>query len=68
MKFPNRPAAMPSGTSGAMKSATSKNVRPRVRANHHIATSTPISPPWNDMPPCQTMNTDRGFASRRSKS
>src|SRR6266498_825899 len=53
MKFPSRPAASPSGHSGATKSVTSSQRLPRRRANSHNAISTPRKPPWKLMPPGQ---------------
>ena len=60
MKLPSRPAASPSGTSGATKSVTSSQRLWRARANSQSATSTPRKPPWKLMPPCQTANISSG--------
>ena len=54
MKLPSRPAASPSGTSGAMKSIVviqRSFLRPQKSA---IASSTPRKPPWKLMPPAHT--------------
>jgi len=54
---------------GATKSSMSPSARssPWLRANHHIPTITPSSPPWNDMPPSQCGTSHSGSASRWSK-
>ena len=62
MKLPRRPAASPSGTSGATKSVTSSQRLSRRRANNHSASSTPRKPPWKLMPPCQTARISSGCA------
>ena len=53
MKLPMRPQNRPCGTSGAMKSETSRKDFLRVRAKYQKAQSTPSRPPWKDMPPFQ---------------
>ena len=63
MKLPSRPSPRPGAIQGAMKSATAITGRPILRANSTSATMTPMSPPWKDMPPSQTLNTDNGFSS-----
>ena len=45
MKLPMRPAARPSGTSGAMKSVMSSHDRCHLREHKPIATRTPRKPP-----------------------
>jgi hypothetical protein len=36
-------------------------LRPALRAQSAIAISTPMKPPWYDMPPCQTMKISSGL-------
>jgi len=62
MKLPMRPAPSPIGTSGAMKSISSKKLLPLRLPNHQVASITPISPPWKDMPPSQTRRIFAGSA------
>lgn len=62
MKLPTRPAASPSGTSGAMKSVMSSHERCHLYAQKPIARSTPRNPPWKDMPPCQMARICAGWA------
>jgi hypothetical protein len=49
-----------------VKSNTSTSCLPRRFANTASATSTPASPPWNDMPPSQMRSTLNGSARMRS--
>ena len=53
-------AGVPSGTSGATKSATSKNVFPLMRANAQIAKMDPMIPPCALIPPCHTLKMSKG--------
>ena len=64
MKLPSRPSPRPGAIQGATKSATAVTGRPTLRANSTSATMTPMSPPWKDIPPSQTLNTDNGFCTR----
>ena len=60
MKFPMRPKNRPGGTRGATKSTTSMNFFLLRRLHHQPISSTPMSPPWNDMPPFQILKISDG--------
>ena len=54
MKLAIRPKNSPMGTAQTTISASGRKAMPRLRLNNAMARITPIAPPWNDMPPCQT--------------
>src|SRR3546814_3384454 len=56
MELPSRAKPSPGGTSGAMKSATSKKCSRCLRDHHHAAATTPNRPPWKLIPPSQILN------------
>ena len=57
-----RPKRRPKGTEAATTSMRLKSGTRWRRAKTRIAITTPISPPWNDMPPSQTRTIAKGSA------
>ena len=56
--------------SGATTQHTSDTVRAGslcLRANSQTPTPAPASPPWNDMPPCQTARICPGWSRKKSR-
>ena len=50
IKFPMRLNVYPSGITGTNKSVISQKLNPVFRAKYQTETSTPINPPWKDIP------------------
>ena len=67
MKLPMRPVISPKGTTTTVKSPTSWIGRPVLRANRMMAVTTPIRPPWKDMPPSHIRSSTSGSANQPLK-
>ena len=62
MKFASRPKNSPIGAAAATASPTDRIGRRFFSAKPITPAATPRSPPWNDIPPCQTARICPGFA------
>ena len=62
MKLAMRPSISPIGPTAQVMSPSDSAEMPRQRANSSTASTQPMKPPWNDMPPCQICTISSGCA------
>ena len=64
MKLAMRPRNSPIGPTAQVMSPSERIGMPRLRANSTTATTQPVKPPWNDMPPFHSCTISSGWAAK----